>query len=87
MDEKQGTETGRSRARSDSAGDGLRHIICFLCYPSFESQPVAPHDAECICGRPVRKGDPPAPSAAPQCVLCDEMADGHYRRLHEREHG
>ncbi|MBR7825576.1 hypothetical protein KDK95_04605 [Actinospica sp. MGRD01-02] len=83
MSEQQGTKPDRSRSRSDSADDGLRHIICFLCYPAFETQPVAPHDAQCICGKRVKKGDAPASRAAPQCILCDELAEGHYRRLHD----
>lgn len=84
VSEERTTEFDRSAKRDDQPGDGLRHIICFVCYPAFEYQPVAPHDAECICGKPVKKGDPPALSSAPQCILCDEMAEGHYRRRHER---
>lgn len=74
----------RDTAERDTIGDNYRHIICFLCYPAFETELLAPHDAECICGKPVRAGDAPTPRNAPQCALCDAMAEDHYRFRHER---
>ena len=62
----------------------FRHIVCHLCYPAFVGQRVAPHDAECICGKLVRAGDSPGPDNAPECVLCSEMAEAHYARVHSR---
>ncbi|HET9172935.1 MAG TPA: hypothetical protein VFN97_26140 [Actinospica sp.] len=76
------TETDPWLGDDAAIGDGLRHIVCYLCYPAFAEQKVAPHDAECVCGKPLRAGDSPGPDTAPDCVLCDEMADPHYRRLH-----
>ncbi len=73
------------REHEESIADNFRHIVCFLCYPEFASSRVAPHDAECVCGKPLRAGDSPGPSTAPECVLCNEMAEGHYRAAH-REH-
>ncbi|WP_034262693.1 hypothetical protein [Actinospica robiniae] len=72
----------RGAPERDTIGDNYRHIICFLCYPAFEIELLAPHDAECICGKPVRSGDAPAPRSAPQCALCDAMAEDHYRVRH-----
>lgn len=70
------------RRHEDSIDDNFRHIVCFLCFPAFAATRVAPHDAECICGKPVRAGDVPAPSTAPECVLCNEMAQAHRRSAH-----
>lgn len=66
----------------DAIEEHFRHIVCYLCYPAFATSHVAPHDAECICGKKVKAGDSPAPNSAPECVLCSEMADGHYRKKH-----
>lgn len=68
----------------DAIADHFRHIVCYLCYPAFATTRVAPHDANCICGKPVKAGDSPGPENAPECVLCSEMADGHYRKVHSR---
>lgn len=76
------SETEERRRNEDSIADNFRHIVCFLCYPAFATTRIAPHDAECICGKPVRAGDVPGPSTAPQCVLCNEMAEGHRRSAH-----
>jgi hypothetical protein len=70
---------------ADSEGDAadhLRHIICVDCYPAFQGSLEAPHDAVCICGKPVLKGDKPKPSRAPQCILCNELRDHHSATLH-----
>ncbi|HWG22575.1 hypothetical protein [Actinospica sp.] len=74
----------RREEEVEAISDNFRHIICFLCYPAFEAQAVAPHDAQCICGKPVHAGEVQAPESAPECVLCYEMADGHYRKKHAR---
>lgn len=68
----------------EAIAENYRHIVCFLCYPAFATQRVAPHDAECICGKPVHAGDTPGPDNAPECVLCSEMAEAHYARVHAR---
>ncbi|HEY3871072.1 MAG TPA: hypothetical protein VGM10_22120 [Actinocrinis sp.] len=70
------------RRDEEPVEDNFRHIVCFLCYPAFATARVAPHDAECICGKPVRAGDAPGPSTAPQCVLCNEMVQTHRRAVH-----
>jgi hypothetical protein len=79
------TTTGTRWQREDSIADNFRHIVCFLCYPAFATTRVAPHDAECICGKPVKAGDVPGPSTAPQCILCNEMVEGHRRSVHPNE--
>ena len=76
------TEAELRRAHEDAIADNFLHIVCFLCFPAFATKSVAPHDAECICGKPVRAGDTPGPTTAPSCVLCTEMAEGHYRKVH-----
>lgn len=80
--ENETTEAVRRPERQDAFHDNFRHIICFLCYPAFEQELLAPHDAECICGKPVSAGDGPAPRTSPQCALCDAMAEEHYRSRH-----
>ena len=73
------------REREDEAiTDHFLHLVCFLCYPAFAAQTVAPHDAQCICGKPLHTGDTPGPPNAPSCILCTEMAEGHYRKAHGR---
>jgi hypothetical protein len=78
------TEVEPQREDEDAIADHFRHIVCFLCYPAFATQRAAPHDASCICGKPVKAGDSPGPDSAPECILCNEMADGHYRKAHSR---
>jgi hypothetical protein len=78
------TDTEAQREDDDTIADHFRHIVCFLCFPAFATTRVAPHDATCICGKPVKAGDSPGPENAPECVLCNEMADGHYRKAHSR---
>ena len=78
------TEAELRREDEDAIADHFLHIVCFLCFPAFAEKSVAPHDAECICGKPLRAGDTPGPAAAPECVLCTEMAEGHYRRAHAK---
>jgi hypothetical protein len=78
------TDTDARLDDDDAIADHFRHIVCFLCYPAFATSRVAPHDAECICGKPVKAGDSPGPPNAPECVLCNEMADGHYRKAHSK---
>jgi hypothetical protein len=68
-----------------SIEDNFRHIVCYLCYPEFASRRVAPHDAECICGKQLRAGQSAGPASAPECILCNEMANPHYRSAHARQ--
>lgn len=63
----------------------FRHIVCVLCHPEFEGTRVAPHDAVCICGKRLLKGDKPGPASAPQCILCNEMWDHHLSVAHGRD--
>ncbi|TDT97934.1 hypothetical protein EDD99_6138 [Streptomyces sp. 846.5] len=72
---------GEASQVTDSA-DRLRHIICTICYPAFAGTREAPHDAVCVCGRPVRKGDPRSPQNAMQCILCDELLNHHNTTFH-----
>ncbi|HWG22508.1 hypothetical protein [Actinospica sp.] len=81
-DEDTDTAAELRQKHEESIADNFRHIVCFLCYPAFATTRVAPHDAECICGKPVRTGDIPGPSTAPECVLCNEMAEGHRSATH-----
>jgi hypothetical protein len=83
-DQDQDTEAAveQRRQHENSIADNFRHIVCFLCYPAFATTRVAPHDAECICGKPLGTGDTPGPRTAPECVLCNEMAEGHRRSAH-----
>jgi hypothetical protein len=66
----------------DEAGDRLQHIVCMLCYPAFEQALRAPHDAVCICGKQLRKGDMRGAPDAPQCILCNELRDHHSGTMH-----
>jgi hypothetical protein len=66
----------------DDAGDNLSHIICFLCYPAFDGSREAPHDAFCVCGKPVRKGETPRSNAAAHCILCNELWNHHLATVH-----
>ena len=76
-------DTDAEREREDATiADHFSHIVCYLCFPAFATESVAPHDAQCICGKPVRAGDTPGPANAPECILCTEMAEGHYRKTH-----
>jgi hypothetical protein len=83
----EGTTAEPQRQHEDSIADNFRHIVCFLCYPAFATVRAAPHDAQCICGKPLKAGDTPGPATAPQCVVCDEMAEGHRRSAHSSSHG
>jgi hypothetical protein len=75
----------RRKQEEESIADNFSHIVCYLCYPAFaKAESVAPYDAQCICGKPVRAGDTPGPENAPACILCTEMAEGHYRKAHAR---
>lgn len=62
--------------------DNLRHIVCVLCYPRFRGTQAAPHDAFCVCGKPLRTGDVPNPPTSAQCILCDELWDHHCDVVH-----
>ena len=77
-------ETTSRREDDEAVSEHFRHIVCYLCYPAFATQRVAPHDAQCICGKKLRAGDSPGPDNAPECVLCNEMAEMHYNRTHAR---
>jgi hypothetical protein len=70
------------RDYEDAIAENVRHIVCPVCYPAFSVWRVAPHDAECICGKPVKKGDFPAPDSAPDCGMCKGMSGAHYRSAH-----
>ncbi len=67
-----------------STGDGarLRHIICVRCFPSFDGASEAPHDAVCICGKPVRAGDRRPEGSAMPCVVCNELRGHHESERH-----
>jgi hypothetical protein len=76
-------DPAESAADAKSKGDDrLRHIICIVCYPAFDGALEAPHDAECVCGRPVRAGDRRNPAATAQCVLCDGLWAHHAATVH-----
>jgi hypothetical protein len=72
-------------ADTDDEGDHLRHIVCMLCYPAFDQALEAPHDAVCLCGKRLYKGDKRAANDAPQCILCNELRDHHYAMAHDDE--
>ncbi|MEY9877590.1 hypothetical protein ABH931_007114 [Streptacidiphilus sp. MAP12-33] len=72
-------------ARSTGASDRLRHIICVRCYPAFDGARVAPQDAVCICGKPVRAGDRRPEGGAMPCVVCDELRGHHDSERHATE--
>jgi len=76
-------ESEREAVKADE-GDHLRHIICVACYPAFEGSREAPHDAVCICGKPVRKGDRRNPTDTAQCILCNELWNHHSSTVHAR---
>lgn len=84
-----GQEPGTARSVRSEADekidDNFRHIVCVLCNPAFEGTRKAPHDAVCICGKRVRKGDAPGPTTAPQCILCNELIDHHFTVAHADE--
>lgn len=72
------------KEQSDAEIDNnFRHIVCVLCYPAFRGTRQAPQDAVCICGKRLRAGDNPAPASAPQCILCNELADNHFAVAHD----
>jgi hypothetical protein len=75
----------RTAETDQEIDDHFRHIICVLCYPEFEGTRQAPHDAVCICGKRLAKGASPAPVAAPQCILCNEMYDHHFAVAHGKD--
>jgi hypothetical protein len=63
-------------------GDHLRHIICVRCFPAFDGALEAPHDAVCICGKPVRAGERRPDGNAMECFLCNELRSHHDRDGH-----
>ncbi|WP_152626234.1 hypothetical protein [Streptacidiphilus carbonis] len=67
---------------STGDGDQLRHIICVRCFPAFDGVLRAPHDAVCICGKPVRMGERRPGGDVMHCILCDELRDYHNREKH-----
>ena len=77
-------EADLERDREPADVDQLRHIVCLLCHPDFATDPVAHYDVECICGKPLHPGETAGPDTAPACVVCTELADGHYRRKHAK---
>ena len=74
----------RREEEVEAISDNFRHIICLMCYPAFAEQTVAPHDAAVHLRQAGALGELQAPDTAPECVLCHEMADGHYRRRHAK---
>jgi len=66
----------------DEGGDHLRHIVCMICYPAFDQALEAPHDAVCLCGKRLLKGDKRGAGDAAQCILCNELRDHHYATAH-----
>ncbi|HEX4102688.1 MAG TPA: hypothetical protein VHY21_19445, partial [Pseudonocardiaceae bacterium] len=69
----------RTNRRDD---DHLRHIVCITCYPAFAGTREAPHDAVCICGKLIQKGDAASPNTAPHCIMCDELREHHLATVH-----
>ena len=80
--EQPATAAAAAEAEAD-VSDHLRHIICVVCHPAFDGALEAPHDAACICGRPVRKGDRRNPTDTAQCILCNELWN-HHAATHSR---
>jgi hypothetical protein len=78
------TEAELEREHGEANIDQLRHIVCLLCHPAFATDPVARHDVECICGKPLHPGETAGSDTAPACVVCIELADGHYRKKHSK---
>jgi hypothetical protein len=70
---------------SERGDDKLRHIICMACYPAFEGTREAPHDAVCICGKLIRKGDSAGPDSAQQCIVCNALRERHFETRHGDE--
>ena len=68
--------------RSTGDGDRLRHIICVRCFPAFDGTREAPHDAVCICGKPVRAGEQRPTGNTMDCVMCNESRGHHDRERH-----
>ena len=68
-----------SRADHD---DHLRHIICMTCNPAFDGAREAPHDAVCVCGKRIRKGERRNPARAAHCILCDDLWPHHNATAH-----
>jgi len=86
---KTGTATGADTADApdvekipDGAGDRLSHLVCFLCYPAFDGAVKAPHDAVCLCGKPVHRGEAPGKPDAPPCIVCNELWRDHRALTH-----
>ncbi|QMU77071.1 hypothetical protein GXW83_16515 [Streptacidiphilus sp. PB12-B1b] len=69
-------------AESVEPDDHLRHIICMTCFPAFDGARQAPHDAVCVCGRRIRKGDRRNPADTAQCILCNELWRHHKATAH-----
>jgi hypothetical protein len=67
-----------------NSGDRLGHLVCFLCYPAFDGALKAPHDAVCLCGKPVRRGETPGSPGAQLCVVCGELWLDHRALMHSR---
>lgn len=68
----------------DDSGDRLSHLVCFLCYPAFDGALKAPHDATCLCGKLVRRGESPGKPGAQPCIVCDELWVDHRALTHSR---
>ena len=91
MAEAAGVKAGADTSRApdtdkiaDSNSDRLSHLVCFLCYPAFDGALNAPHDAACLCGKPVRRGEVPGEPGAPACVVCDQLWIDHRTLKHGR---
>jgi hypothetical protein len=86
---KAGSDTARAPDAdtdkvTDGTGDRLSHLVCFLCFPAFDGALKAPHDASCLCGKPVRRGEVPGEPGSQACVVCDQLWIDHRALTHGR---
>jgi hypothetical protein len=75
-------EARPAESQTPDDGDRLRHIICVSCFPAFAGTQEAPHDAMCICGKPVTRGDRRSPDNSAQCIICNELLSHHTATAH-----
>lgn len=55
------------------------------CFPAFDGAGEAPHDAVCICGKPVRAGECRPEDNAMECLMCNDLRGHHERQRHPVE--
>jgi hypothetical protein len=77
-------DSTREAEKTDSARDRFGHLVCFLCYPAFDGALKAPHDAVCLCGKPIRRGEAPGKPGAELCVVCSKLWLDHRALTHAR---